>query len=87
MNTLNTIKLSVFELSDDGFAEGGIDFYWTQGAHIVLIQRWEHRAAGNHYSQIEPDPMSGDNLLDYFLETWQDKEGVHYHVQDVDIYR
>jgi len=82
MHTEDTLKLSV--IREDGAA--GIDFYWTFGAHVVLIQHWFEMSFGRFYGPVEPDPMSQDNLLDYFLECWQDKEGIHFTVGDVEIF-
>jgi hypothetical protein len=54
----------------DGYPDGGADFYWEKGSSVVLIQEWEHRASGPVWSQVEVDPMSGDNLAEYIGQCW-----------------
>lgn len=83
MYTTPTVELSVDQLDEDGNVQGGLRFYWTEGAHVVLVQAWEYSCSGNIYGPVNPDPMAQDNLLDYFLECWQDRAGIHYRTNDV----
>lgn len=70
MNTVKTIHVSIVELDEEGREQGGMDFWWSEGSHIYLYQRWEHRAAGNEFYQTLPDPICPDpkgemNALEY----------------------
>lgn len=87
MHTLKTIKLSVDLINEDKDPIGGQIFYWTEGAHVVLIQSWEYRASGPVYGPINPDPMSGDNLLTYFIECWNKNRapGIEVSAMNVEI--
>jgi len=86
MNQIETVKLSVVYRDEDKNVAGGIDFYWPSGGRTVMYQEWEYRCSGNAYSQVKPDPMLGNSLLDYFLQNWQDKEGIHFEVKDAGIF-
>lgn len=66
LHTKETVKASLVWYMEDGNVGGGLDLLWTRGAHVVICQPWEYRCAGNDYGQVYPDPMSGDDLIDYF---------------------
>jgi len=63
----------------DGYPDGGADFYWEKGSRVVLIQEWEHMVSGPVWSQVEVDPMTGDNLAEYISECWE-----NYIITDVE---
>lgn len=50
-------KISIVERNADGQVEAGIHFWHTPGQAFYLYQTWEYRAAGNHYSAVNPDPV------------------------------
>jgi hypothetical protein len=79
MNELKTIKVKAVSYDKDNNIDGGVNIYWTEGAHVVLYQTWEYRCSGNVYSVISPDPIGEDGLLDYFLENWTKGE-IEYHL-------
>lgn len=53
-----------------GQPEGGADFYWEPGTHIVLVQEWEQKASGRVWSQAFPDPMWGNDFREYVKTCW-----------------
>lgn len=54
----------------DGYPDGGAHFYWEPGSRIVLVQEWEHMAAGPVWGQVMPDPMVKDDLAKYINTFW-----------------
>lgn len=62
----------------DGHPDGGCNFYWEPGTHVVLVQEWEHRASGPVWSEVVPDPMWGDDFCDYVKKCWD-----NYIITDV----
>lgn len=67
MYTTPTIKASMVWSKSDGSVGGGLDLLWTTGAHVVICQEWRIDEEGVVcFDQVYPDPMSGDNLIDYF---------------------
>lgn len=56
----------------DGYPDGGANFYWEKGSPVVLVQHWEHKASGPVWSQVEPDPMFGEDLAEYIKACWDD---------------
>lgn len=88
MNTRKTIEIQAVRYDEDGQEAGGVNIYWSKGSRVVLVQEWEYRCAGNTYSQISPDPIGEQGLLEYFLASWKWKtepgeDPVEYIVKSV----
>lgn len=78
MEKLKTIQVKTVREDEDNLVQGGVNFYWVPGARIVLCHEWEYKGSGPVWKDINPDPMSGDNFLDYLLGCWSE-----YRVVDV----
>lgn len=80
------VQLRTVWADDDGHIQGGINFFLPEDSRIVMIQRWEYMAAGNVYSQVEPDVIGEQGLLEYWIHSFKhdhenDRE---YRIDDVD---
>ena len=83
-NVNPTIKVSIVELDDEGKEQGGVDFYYVQGARVILIERWEYRAGGNTYDRVEPDYVGENGVLEYLFSANYLGNGSKYTIKDVD---
>lgn len=79
MEKLKTIQVRTVIEDEDSLVQGGVDFYWVKGSKTVLYQSWEHRASGPVWGEVTPDPMCGDDFLEYLYENWSE-----YRVLDVE---
>lgn len=68
------IKITTVLKGEDGRPEGGVNFYWTPGDATVLYQSWEHRASGRDWLEMTPDPMWGNDLVEYVKQCWSELE-------------
>jgi len=83
--TTETVKLSL-EYQEEGQVQGGADLIWTTGAHVVVIQEWEYRCAGNTYNKVYPDPMVGEDMIDYYTQCWKSRGDKDYYVSSVNVF-
>jgi hypothetical protein len=44
----------------DGNIQEGIRFWWAEGEHSYLYQRWEHKGSGPIWGAVNPDPVLTD---------------------------
>jgi hypothetical protein len=51
---------------------GGIEAWWAPGSELYLYQEWRPGFTDEerNYSQVNVDPMYGDNLGDVIAESW-----------------
>lgn len=82
-NTRKTHMISIVEKDDEGHIQGGIKFWWTEGALTYLYQEWEHAASGAIFTDVKPDPIYRD-LLTTVKESWLEQVGMEIHMHDPD---
>ncbi len=85
----NTHHVALVERDEDGFVQGGIDFWHVPGADIYTYQQWIYRCSKNEFGQqgefgqTLPDPVLKDpkgvsDLLYTVKECWLERADMEF---------
>jgi hypothetical protein len=65
------VKALKFELKGAAQIIGGFEAWWFKGSENYLYQTWKFGTNGEKvYSEVNVDPMYGDNLSIVIQESW-----------------
>lgn len=77
------VKITTVIRDANNNIQGGVNFYRSEGEQTVLYQSWEHKGSGPVWNVVAPDPMAGDDFIQYLADCWSE-----YTIVDVqDNYR